>query len=289
MVFTWSKDGTVTQEAVDGLTPLGEADVKFVRYADLFQKLLVDSIDGDTVPIALLHHETCLARETCPPRVSVYRMEIKTGDAGEKRKKGRTYEYLDVCLLYQCLRTSVLQSSGRTLMPSHAGHEVRMLISLIALTGTDFSRNFPYITGRSVFELLPQVLPCFHCILLLHATKHKKQIWMTLCSCYDPLAGQLDAHRTPDSLVALLYHLKYAKHVPCKHGVQSVLAHIHASKKISELTKSRLPTPERVSTTVRNVNWVLQYWKCEEPCPDPVSLQFGYVMVRGVPHYADAV
>lgn len=42
---------------VDGLAPLGEADVKFVRYADLFQRLMVDSIDGDSIPIALVHHE----------------------------------------------------------------------------------------------------------------------------------------------------------------------------------------------------------------------------------------
>lgn len=44
---------------LDGLPPLGEADVKFTRYADLYQRLMVDSIDGDSVPIALLHHERC--------------------------------------------------------------------------------------------------------------------------------------------------------------------------------------------------------------------------------------
>lgn len=142
---------------MDGLHPMGEADVKFVRYADLFHKLLIDSIDGDTVPIALLHHEACLARGECPPKMSVYRMEIKTKSDDKKRKKGRTYEYLDIHSLYLALRTAVLQSCGRTLMPTHAGCEVRMLIALIALTGTDFSRNLPYITGKQVFECLPQV------------------------------------------------------------------------------------------------------------------------------------
>lgn len=46
---------------------------------------------------------------------------------------------------------------------------------------------------------------------------------MTLCSCYDPVAGQLDATRTADSLVALLYHLKYQNHVPSKTGVAQVI------------------------------------------------------------------
>ena len=48
---------------------LGEADVKFTRYADEYDDLLVDSIDGDSVPIALLHHELTLRKELCPPKV----------------------------------------------------------------------------------------------------------------------------------------------------------------------------------------------------------------------------
>lgn len=149
-------DGELTSKVIDGLPSMGEADVKFVRYADLYDKLLIDSIDGDTVPIALLHHETCLSRGQCPPKMSVYRMEINL-EKGEKRKKGRRYEYLDVHSLYEALRTAVLQSTGRSVSVSHGGHEVRMLCALIALTGTDFSRNLPYVTGKAVLEMMPVV------------------------------------------------------------------------------------------------------------------------------------
>jgi hypothetical protein len=56
--YTWDAEARhVINADVDGLAPLGEADVKFVRYADLFQRLMVDSIDGDSIPIALMHHE----------------------------------------------------------------------------------------------------------------------------------------------------------------------------------------------------------------------------------------
>jgi hypothetical protein len=51
---------------------LGEADVKFTRYADEYDHLLVDSIDGDSVPIALLHHELTLRKELCPPKVRFF-------------------------------------------------------------------------------------------------------------------------------------------------------------------------------------------------------------------------
>jgi len=47
-----------------------------------------------------------------------------------------------------------------------------------------------------------------------------------------------------------------------------------------------MPTPERLEVTVRNVNWVLQYWQCEA-MPDPVSAQFGYALRGGVPCYED--
>lgn len=56
------------------------------------------------VPIALVHHELCLSRGICPPRVAIYRLEIKTEPdpetAKRKREEGRVaprkYEYLDI-------------------------------------------------------------------------------------------------------------------------------------------------------------------------------------------------
>ena len=276
-------------QEVDGLPAMGEADVKFTRYADLFQRLMVDSIDGDSVPIALLHHERCLAAETCPPRVSIYRMELRDRDEapakskpgepkpGKKRKapeppaaqrEKRSYEYVDIQCLYASLRTAVLQSIGRTHLPLHAGHEVRMLMALVCLTGTDFSRGLPQVSGRTVFDLLPR-------------------IWMTLVLVYDPAEGQLRADEAADRLVALIYHEKFPKHAQSRRGARAVLAELQASA-ISERTKATLPTPERLEATVRNVNWVLRYWRCEA-CPDPVDARFGYRRTpQGLTQYLDA-
>ena len=53
--------GAIVTEELD-VTPMGEADVKFTRYADMFGKLLVDSIDGDSVPIALVHQERLMSQ-----------------------------------------------------------------------------------------------------------------------------------------------------------------------------------------------------------------------------------
>lgn len=65
--------GGVVREPFQEYCQMGEADVKFTWFADRYGKLMVDSIDGDSIPIALMHHELCLRRATPPPLVSVYR------------------------------------------------------------------------------------------------------------------------------------------------------------------------------------------------------------------------
>ena len=269
---TWGEQG-VERKGVEGLAPMGEADVKFTRYADLYERLWVDSIDGDSVPIALVHHERQLGMGVCPPRMAIHRLELRVdGAVGEKRERGkkRSFEFVHVAGLYESLKTAVLQSVGRTHLPLHSGHEMRMLISLIGLTGTDFSRGLPRISGRCVFDLLPRV-------------------WMTLAMVYDPAADQLRVPECVDRLLALLYHLKFEKHAADFRGYRVVLAQIQGGS-LSQKVKDSLPSAERAEATVRNVNWVLQYWRCEPSPPDPVlnGAQFGYRLERGVPCYADA-
>jgi hypothetical protein len=265
-------DGVVRAEAIEGLDPLGEADVKFVRFADRFGKLLVDSIDGDSIPIALLHHELCLRRSTPPPVVSIYRMELNVSGqkrAADGKRAPRSYEYVNVHALYEGLMTAIAQCTGRIRVPTHAGHEMGMLISLIALTGTDFSRNLPQMSGKSVYGWLPD-------------------IWPTLITAYlpDEGTGRLEPARATEQLVALLYRIKFPKHVGASGSLQGVLSDLQGSS-ISQKTKDTLPTYERIACTVRNTNWVLAYWTCG-PAPDPIHPQYGFrLLSSGCPEYDD--
>lgn len=264
-------DGRLRAAPLPDLEPLGEADVKFVRHADRYGRLLVDSIDGDSIPIALRHHELCLRRSACPPLVSIYRMELNRPATGEKRKPGakrrpRTYEYVNVHALYEGLRGVVAQSLGRIALPSHRGHEMAMLIALIALTGTDFSRHLPQMSGRTVFSYLPD-------------------LWPALAAAFEPAEDQLRVEEAVDGLVALIYRTKFAKHASAREGLGSVLAELHAAP-ISQRVKDSLPSPERIACTVRNANWVLCYWTCEPP-PEPIQPCFGFRLAGGAPEYAD--
>lgn len=265
--------GRVVCAPLEGLPALGEADVKFTRFADMFGRLVVDSIDGDSIPIALMHHERCLRRASPPPLVSIYRIELKTRDDkkraadGQGKPSGRAYEHVNVHALYEGLMQAVAQSNGRIRSMTHAGHEMAMLVALIALTGTDFSRNLPQLSGRTLYGWLPD-------------------IWHALMAAYQPSCCRLDEGRAVNQLVALLYRTKFPKHAPRSDNLAGVLCTLQQSP-LSARVRDSLPSPGRVACTVRNANWVLAYWTCEPP-PDPIQPAYGFrLLPGGCPEYDD--
>jgi hypothetical protein len=269
------------------LIPMGEADIKFTRYADLFKDLLVDSVDGDSIPIALLHHEGCIRDLTtgsmelddlaeAPPRICIYRMTTRVADTPQKRdengKPKRTFEYVSIPALYHTLRDVCSQCMDRMKSPSHSQHLMSMLLALIGLTGTDFTRSMPQLSGKSVFGLLPD-------------------LWMPLIGSYDPVNGQLDVDRAADLLVACIYASKFATHVKTHPAsLHHVFETLHHSK-LSQRTRDSLPTVPRIACTIRNVNWLIKYWREPTNVPSPLLQEggvatFGFVKRKGVVAYS---
>ena len=303
--YTPGPDGALTSKEWTHLCPLGEADVKFTRYADIYKDLLVDSVDGDSIPIALLHTEEAVRDLTrgsmrpddlraAPPRVCIYRITTRVhGEEARpsppKRAKGdpspqgeakpkiarRTFEYVSIPLLHTRLRDVVDQCLGRGRSASHEGHYMSMLVGLIGLTGTDFSRQMPQVSGRSVYGFLSDLVPL-------------------LMASYDPLKGQLDVSVAADRLVAGIYAHKFASHIKGRPpSLESALGTLRASK-LSQRTVTSLPSAPQIRTTVRNVNWVLRYWRDPAAVPSPSESEggvavYGFVKHKGVVAYADTV
>jgi hypothetical protein len=251
--------------------PLGEADVKFVRYADMFEKLQVDSVDGDSIPIALLHMErgglgqisvlrleTKLKEEKDAAAQASKKLKLAAGAAA--KRPARVYEYVDIRLLFDALRCMVVpQCTGRAPMTSHDGHEMSMLVCLIGLSGSDFTRGLPLVSGKTIHDYLPA-------------------IWTRLARAYNPSTRQLDPDATLDMLVSAIYRRKFEKHCCVGGGLNEVLSSIGTSS-LSVKTRERLPSRETLHCTVRNVNWLLCYWH-QPQYPDPVQPQFGFVRDR---------
>lgn len=288
-----------SKNMVEGITisdmpALGEADVKFPRWAERYPKILIDSIDGDTIPIALLQHELLLQQEKCPPKVTVYRMKInlkgskptattektkpvkrkgtsqtdltttEEGTTKTPKRPPREYEYCDIHMLYQGLLQSISQSLGPIRSPSHSGHEMRMVTTLILLTGSDFTRQLPQLGACTLWENLPH-------------------IWLPLTLAYQPASSQLQIPLAMSCLITGLYRLKFEKHLtPTTSTYVQVYRDLMASR-LAPRTKNSLAPVLRIETTLKNCNWVLQYWACQylQVPPSPISEQFGYKMLPG--------
>lgn len=298
--IAYSKDG----EAIlsETLVPLGEADVKFVRYCDMFRNLQVDSVDGDCVPIALLKLEaghigniTILRIETklkedkpklsgtkrgkpekdteTPNRCSANQRfgafstrsmsetqrasthptttqgeQLPEQQAVTKNKQIRVYEYVHINKIYSDLCNRIIPNR-KTVEP-----KMSMLSTLICLTGTDFSRHLPLIGPNTLFNQLDN-------------------IWRSLESCYDKESGQLVVGATADVLISKIYNLKFANHTTAA-DLPGIMQQLHLSK-LSDKTKQALPTLQDVRVTIRNINWVIQYWRMQT-YPDPVQDKYGF-------------
>lgn len=300
--YKWDeKVGDVVSQELTDMPALGEADVKFTRWCEKYDRVVVDSIDGDCIPIALLHHERMLQQDEEQtrriPRVAVYRMCLATeaskeakkmadASAKTKRKKDeegkdvvkekkhnpREYEYVYIHALYVGVINMIRQSIMSLRIISHQRHEMHMLVALIALTGTDFSRHLPLVSGRFVFENLGQ-------------------LWVPLCMAYDCSKRLMKTEVALHNVVSKIYALKFCKHLGGAESTprcDSVLGKIKDSK-LSVRTKGNIPSMERLHTTILNCNWVLQYWQCDpETCPDALGAEdYGYVQEGGKVNYKD--
>jgi hypothetical protein len=181
-------------------------------------------------------------------------------EAKKARKPPREYEYVNIRMLYNALRCILVGPNGAR--PEDTGHEISMLVSLIGMSGTDFTRGLPFVSGKTLFGLI--------CVL-----------WGCLGKAYDRVSGQIVPDLFLDIVVSTIYTFKFPKHSgPLEKNLNSVLSHLLRASKLSKGTKDRLPTRETLHCTVRNVNWLILYWRIPDECPDPVQPAYGFTRVK---------
>lgn len=250
------RGGALEPEPLCNMAPLGESDVKFVQYADMFKNMQVDSIDGDSIPIALLKMESGfngnfsiyhLETRVHPPT----RKRLVTGEMAPPPKRQRVYEHVNVRVLYNGILKRVIPRKALT----PEGHEMSMLVALIGLSGTDFTRSLPLISGKTLYEMIPD-------------------IWPALCRTYDTETRALQTNKVADCLITKIYQWKFPKH--SNGGAFASLLHQLNSSKLGEKTKKTLPSEAEVHCNARNINWLLAYWTHLQ-YPDPIQYQYGFV------------
>lgn len=252
--------------------PLGEADVKFPRYASLYSKLQVDSIDGDSVPIGLLFVQN-QQQHGMDSQISILRMVSNINDEEKKRKQEgrkfkREYEFVYINMLHTALVHEVIpQCVDRAVIPKIKDKEINLLVMLIGLSGTDFTRKIGGISGKTLYEFLPN-------------------LWLQLSVAYDEASQHFKDEQVLDRVITQIYLEKYRHHSgDGKSGYRGTLQSLMGSR-LGERAKKSLLSYETTLCTVRNTNWLLQYW-LHGAYPNPIQERYGFTTTaKGVVEYA---
>lgn len=230
------------QLSIEGFGALGEADLKFFRYAERFGSLLAVTTDSDYIPIALLRLEAIARNGGREPRVVIRRLRVgeANGDAKDTTaSKARAVEFVNANILRRELARLMWHSGVCGDDPDD--FSMTRLCSLIALFGgTDFSRGMPQIGPKRVWPRLCEI-------------SH------TLLRAFDTDRGLLREDIAQQQLVPHIYGRVFIDHARGHKTLQGVFGALQRSK-LSARTKAQLPSPEYIDTSVRNANWIVLYW-----------------------------
>jgi len=229
----------------------GECDIKALAWST-FGALVVQSTDGDFVPLGLLLCEAHADRQ-----VFLERIETKISGGAKRTAFGATKRRME----FVCIRELV--TYVQRALQSHAA-PCRAFATLVALTGCDFSQSMPAIgpakmwTARGLMHRLD--LASEHGVLSAIALSYQFNFGKTIRTVpYTHIDSTTDSGASQAA---------YAR----------VAAAIVNNTSIAEKTKNAMWSAEDATRHARNVLWTLQYWSTLERWPDPMQPKFGFAV-----------
>lgn len=279
------------QSVLEDMQAMGESDVKFMRYADKYGDLVVESVDSDVMLIAMLYvqktkfkHRIFVKRIKSAPidetvdeknEKVAKRKRAAGGSVGGSEKTLRArleYETLCINTLLLMLHNAAYEAIGRELVIEHA-HLTNILVVIMLLNGSDYSRGLPRVGAKSVWEMLEVIVPAFVA---------------TTSMVGDAIV--LDSELCIDAVFAEIYKAKFSRHVSTTESSFSEVRAELVNSKLSYAVRDNIPTYAALECTIKNVEWVLKYWHLtnENPpvCPDGTH---GFSVADGKVRFADTV
>ena len=263
----YSSSTGMVPRRLDDLVPMGESDVKYVRYVERYGNALVHAVDGDYMAIALLYYTGVGVRDD--NRIFVFRQHStlsppsssNSDPAKRKRKRDKSSAppkcWVDMQLLFATIAECMRQSGAADFDERVS---VRAAVLLMLCAGTDFSRPLPLLGPKRLWEHLPLVAET-----LVRAL---------------PQAAPPSLASLCDSVLGAIYRSVFANHVPAHvpDRLADVLEHLKRHSRLAELTRSRLPNEAQVRVTLQNVDWVMEYWTAiNRIVPAPLDGSRGFV------------
>ena len=236
----------------------GECDIKGPVWLDDRGPLLLESTDGDFLPIAMIQLECYMALHGRTAQIFVRRMATRTSTTAKRVSSGnakRVYEYVDICKLLAFIKTQFPESAS----------PARAFASLVAVTGCDFCQNLPAMgptklwNSRHLFDRSDITEPVGLMAVLLHAynTLFHKNIRTLTAEIRD----------VPDMGAACELYGRLSTSV-------------RRSLTVAVRTKDSVWETPRALAHICNAVWTVQYWTLLHMYPDPLSGNFGFVLKK---------
>jgi hypothetical protein len=240
--------------------PLGECDVKVVRYcAEPGQHVLWIASDSDYLCVALNTLEN-YKKIGLASNIFIRRMVVRLPELKQEKKRGREYEFVNCGMLRSHLKGALVSTTPEPLQR----HVIAILSAVIALCGCDFCEGVPWLTATAF-------------------KKNQALMWNAVCESVnleqDTGLVSLDARNFADTFMVGFWKQSLFKNALADpvSGPFEVVRQRLVDSKLSEIKRKALVSAEELYTMVRNVNWVVFYWKFPEICPCALSGNFGYV------------
>jgi len=237
----------------------GECDIKGPDYLPHRGALLLESTDGDFIPIALIQLERQRRESQTTANIFVRRIKVKT--ATKRAASGaakREYEFVNIGALLDFVK----ESFPRSARPAES------FGALVALTGCDFCMNLPALGPSKIWAARVKLRdnPLQQCADIVTA----------LIVVYQQLLQNKCKGVGPETIRSIC-DTRSAKAV-----YELQLASAQRCLTLAPRTKSALWAADRVVAHACNVLWTLQYWTLLHAAPDPLSGNFGYVHVKNL-------
>jgi hypothetical protein len=227
----------------------GECDIKALTWTT-WGPLVVQSTDGDFVPLALIH---CAASPES--QVVLERIETNVTAPSKRDNTGRVKRQMEfVCVRALCEHVYDTLSTHE--------NPCRTFAAFVALTGCDFSQSMAAIgpsklwSARSLLRNLN--LGSEHGLL--------NSVTMTYQHNFNKHIRAL-----PHTSVAALSDTE-ASVQAYDHVYGAIVRNVSVAQK----TKNAINAPHSMLRHVRNVLWTLEYWSRQGLWPDPMQEKYGF-------------
>ena len=232
----------------------GECDIKAFFWNRL-GPLLIDSTDGDFIPISLLQYDKCMS----PIALHRFNTRVRSSKPSDPR-----YEYVNI----ETLHAYVVKEMRRSSEPC------RDFASLVGMVGCDFTMSLPQIGPKTLWSLRPFIKnnlldsPAGRLMLVVRTMlkTHQKHL-SCIAKKLNGILLESPTQEEAENAYTLLY---------------TTLRHKNS---VSERIRNKLWTPARMCAHVKNVTWTLQYWELLHHFADPLDSDFGYKRSKNVITY----